>query len=52
MSKVVDDVKVNLRQSIDRSLNDIEKIKNGKLPKRSCKHMIERVKKKLDEEKQ
>lgn len=46
MSKVANNVKVDLRQSIARSLNDIEKIENGELPKRSDKHMIERVKQK------
>lgn len=50
MAKIIDDVTIDLKQSITQSFDDIEKIENGELPKRSYKHMIERVKKKLDEE--
>lgn len=50
MAKIIDDVAINLKKSITQSFDDIEKIENGKLPKRSYKHMIERVKKKLNEE--
>lgn len=52
VSKVAYNVKVDLKQSITRSLHDIEKIEIGELPKRSYKHMIERVKQKLNEEEQ
>lgn len=50
MAKIIDNVKIDLKQSITQSFDDIEKIKNGELPKRSYKHMIERVKKQLNEE--
>lgn len=50
MSKAIQDVSIDLKRSITQSFDDIEKIETGKLPKRSYKYMIDRVKKRLDEE--
>lgn len=47
---VTEDVKIDIKQSINKSLDEVEKIEKGLLPKRSYKHMLERVKQRLDEE--
>ncbi|WP_156857771.1 MULTISPECIES: hypothetical protein [Oceanobacillus] len=50
MANVVEDVKVDIEQSISRSLDEVQQIREGKLPKRSYKDMIARVREKLSEE--
>lgn len=47
---VIEDVKIDIKQSINKSLDEVEKIEKGLLPKRSYKHMLERVKHRLNEE--
>jgi len=46
-----DQVKINVKKSIEESLDEVEKIQNDQLPKRSYKHMLNRVREKLNEEK-
>ena len=47
-----DQVEIDVKKSIDNSLDEIEKIKNDKLPKHSYKHMLNRVREQLNEEEQ
>ena len=51
MSKVVDDVKIDIEKSIVKSLDEMDKMETGILPKNSYKDMLKRVKQTLDEEK-
>lgn len=51
MVEVFKGVVIDLEQSINRAFDDMKKIETGKLPKRSYKYMIKRVKMKLDKEK-
>lgn len=51
MSKVVDDVQVDIEKSIAKSLDEMDKIEAGILPTSSYKNMLKRVKQALDEEK-
>lgn len=47
---VAESVKVDIQETIVKSLREVDEIRNGRLPKRSYKEMIERVKHKLNEE--
>lgn len=46
---VIQDVKVDVKESLLKSLEEVEDIRNGKLPKRSYKEMMKRVRKNLKE---
>lgn len=50
MAKLAEDIKIDVKQSIYDSLNEVSQIRDGKLPKRSYKEMIARVRDKLSEE--
>jgi hypothetical protein len=50
LSKIAEDVVVEVKQSVNHSLNEVEQMKDGQLPKRSYKDMISRVREKLSEE--
>ncbi|WP_077602997.1 hypothetical protein [Oceanobacillus sojae] len=47
---VMEDVKIDAKQSINNSLDEVEQIRKGTLPKRSYKEMIARIREKLSEE--
>lgn len=46
---VVEDVKVDVKDSLKKSLKEVEDIRSGKLPKRSYKEMMKRVRQNLKE---
>ena len=43
--------KVDVKNSLMKSLKEVEEIRNGKLPKRSYKEMMQRVRENLKENK-
>lgn len=47
---VTENVKIDVKKSLAKSLQEVEDIRKGKLPKRSYKEMISRVKKEIDED--
>lgn len=47
---VVNEVKIDIKQSIKNSLDEVEKIRQGKLPKKSYKETIREVRQQLSEE--
>lgn len=50
MAKLVENAKIDVEQSISKSLDEVQQIREGKLPKRSYKNMISSVREKLSEE--
>lgn len=46
---IIQDVKVDVKYSLVKSLEEIEDIRSGKLPKRSYKEMMKRIKENLEE---
>lgn len=49
---IAESVKFDVKDSLVKSLEEVDRIRNGKLSKRSYKDMIKRVRKDLDENKQ
>jgi hypothetical protein len=47
----VEGVKVDVEKSIAKSLNEVKDIRSGKLPKRSYKEMMNRIRENLKENK-
>ena len=48
---VVDDVTIDIKSTIVDSLKEVEAIRNGELPKRSYKEMMNRIRENLKENK-
>ena len=46
---IAESVKVDVKNSLVKSLNEVEDIRNGKLPKRSYKEMMNRIRENLKE---
>lgn len=46
----IQEVKVDVKESLLKSLEEVEDIRNGKLPKHSYKEMMKRVRKNLKED--